>query len=528
MTCLMIMSVTACQRHDNDDNMTEETTDYVWEKRDYSGLKYSTSYFTNPDDFKLHSVTTKMETVEVDNRQYGFMSEISDEDRMQCIEATEVMLGRIGFDGNLNIYVYTDETCNGSFYIDEKDKGGNNLLVYETDWKSPDYVAGLLLSVYGRYSNYGIAYGYADYLCENVWKNNLENISPLFNEEYSCYDINLLCFDKDFVTDDEIKEAKAISDMFVRNYMDNNGEVALRGLLKKSGQPITCSEFNEELEKWYNDNGFKPGNSLSEVLYTYGGYSYQYIVYNNYAIFYMTRDWQDTVYEKTPILTANFLHEDYAETKKFYEINTQQMRQYKELFDLESDVMDVPIVVINGNEASITEHGVGSGGKNKIYLTTVVSLMHEYIHALCQPSSLSNQAFWTVEGWARAFDSRYNNYSYDFRTLDYNDAVVNNDKLHILREYIEKIGRPINMETDYKDVYNLLIYAGSFYDPNASYETGASFVFYLCDTYGERKIIDYVCDNHDLTTVTDKTYEELIEDWKNYMEDKYSEYSKME
>lgn len=529
MAGLLIMEVTACKRRDgNAVNMSEKdpatSIEYIWEEKDYSSLEYTTSYFTNPDDFKLHSVTTKMETTGVGNRLYGFMPEISAEERIGCIEATEVMLGRIGFDGNLSIYVYTSEACNDSFYIDEKDKG-NTLLVYETDWQSPEYVAGLLLATCGRYSNYGINYGYADYLCENVWKNKSVNTTSELNAEYNGYDLNLLCFDEDFVTVDEIKEAKEIAEAFTRDYIDKNGEASLRELLKKSGQPGTCGEFNDELGKWYNDNGFEPNNSLSEVLYTYGGYSYQYIVYNRYAVFYMTRDWQDAVYEENPLLTADFLHNNYEETKKFYEINTEQMKQYKELFDLESDVMDVPVLFKNGKNSSTTGNGVGNGKKCDIYLTTVNSLMHEYIHALCLPTSPSNNVRWTIEGWARAFDMRFNYYSYDFLTMDYNKAATDNDK-HILREYIEKIGRPIDMKTDYRDVDNLRVYEAEMYDPDYSYESGASFVYYLCDTYGERKVIDYVCVNHDLTTVTDKTYEELVEDWKNDMEERYSVYQK--
>ena len=72
----------------------------------------------------------------------------------------------------------------------------------------------------------------------------------------------------------------------------------------------------------------------------------------------------------------------------------------------------------------------------------------------------------------------------------------------------------------------MLDHNNDVYDPDHNYRTGASFIYYLNDTYGERKIIDYICDNHDLTTFTDKTYDELVEDWKNYIEEKYSGYSK--
>ncbi len=564
--------LTACQgKIDNGtETLTKETmTEFTWEKQDYSGLEYNSSYFTYPDDFRIYSVATKMDMTSVGNRKYGFQTEISDEERAACIEATEIILGRIGFDGELDIYIYTEEAANNSYYIDEK-SGKNVFLAYGSDWDSPDYVAGLILAVYGKYVNYGAAHGYADYLCDDVadilksvvigyQQNNINVIedmkddtemdnednyhgeddteigevdnkdnqhgksenelnyeNPVFNAEYNCYDLNLLCFDDDFVTEDEKREANAVSDAFVREYIEKNGEQAFRELLQKSGNLQTCGEFNGELEKWYNDNGLMLSEPLSEVLYTYGGYSYQYIAYNGYVNFHMKRDWQDVIYDRNPLVTENFLHEDYAETKKFYEINTKQMRQYKELFKLDSDVMDIPAVMLNAKESYTSL----KGAKSKIYIANVSSLMHEYIHALCMPTSLPD--FWAVEGWARAFDSRYDYYAYDFLTLYYNNVAQNDEKWSFFNELIDRNSRPIDMETDYRDVDNLIIYFGQHYDPYYSYGSGASFIYYLCDTYGERKIIDYVCDNHDLTTFTDKTYEELVEDWKNYMEEAYS------
>lgn len=526
-TALILLSaaaMTACGRQNNNDIIEENTdmsTEYTWEEKDYSGLVYNSSYLTYPDEFRIHAVTDKLELAKVGNRQYGFEPGISQEDREACIEATEVMLGRIGFDGELNIYIYTEDKLKNSYYIDEKDGGENSLYAYISDWKSPDYVTGLLLSVYGRYSNYGIAHGYAGYLCRSVWKNTSDSASPVFDAEYNCYDLNLLCFNEDFVTGGGKREAEGASDAFVQYYIDKNGEAELRGLLGKSGHPDTCGEFNEELEKWYSDNGLTLTNPLSKVLYTYGGCSYQYIAYNGYAVFYMDRDWQDINYERNPLVTENFLHEDYAETRKFYEINTEQMRQYRELFGLENDGMDVPVVMSNRNITTITH--TSSYGYGRIYILTVSSLPHEYIHTICIPTSLTFP--WAIEGWATAFCLRYNYYAYDFLSEDYNNAALDEENF-FLAEFIEMNGHPINMETDYMDVYNLYVYAGNNYDPNYSLASGASFINYLCDTYGERKVIDYVCDNHDLTTLTEKTFDELVEDWKNNMEVKYSEYSK--
>ena len=489
--------------------------------QDYGALEYESVYVIYPDNFRIHSVTEKMDVTGIGNRTYGFQPDISDEERQACIEATETTLARIGFDGKVSVYIYTGEALNNSYYIDE-DGDTVSLFASVTDWRGADYVTELLLTACGRYCNYGAAHGYAEYLCEEALKNggnDEEAAQPVFDIGYNSYDLNLLCFDESFVTGDEVRAAEGVSNAFVREYIVNNGEAAFCELLIKSGSIETNGEFIVELEKWYDDKGLTLAEPVSGILYTSGGYSYQYIAYNGYAVFYMTRNWKDATYGSNPLVTEKFLHEDYAETKKFYEINTEQMKQYKELFKLKSDVMNVPVIIENGRE-SYYDGVTGTGETGEIHLRNVSSLSHEYIHALCTPTSLSYH--WTVEGWARAFDMRYNYYAYDFLTLDYNDGAQNNEKLSFLKQLMEKNGRPIDMRTDSVDVNNLMIYYGQYYDPNASYVTGASFVDYLCDTYGEQKIIDYVCDNHDLTTVTDRTYEELIEDWKNYMEDTYS------
>ena len=548
-----VLLLSACQKQVDIklDISTENTMqEFVWENQDYSGLEYNSSLYIYPDEYKLHSITTNMETATVGNRTYGFEKAIPKEERKACIEATEIILARVGYDDALNIYVYTDELGGGSYYIDQskKNESGNSFITYISDWKGADYVTGVLLSVYGKYGNYGVAYGYANYLCDsllNVWENitddtddNRKNIvsdtqsneanygQPVFDAQYNCYDLNLLCFDDDFVTADEIVEAKAVSSAFVRDYIKNNGEDALKELLKKSGDVQLCHEFNTELGKWYNENGLVLSKPLSEVLYSYGGYSYQYVVYNEYAVFYIDRKWKDTIYYMNPLVTENFLHEDYARTKEFYEINTEQMRQYRELFDIEDCVMDVPVVLSNKKISIAIKNKESEFAHGRIYLRDISSLTHEYIHAICTPTALGD--FWAVEGWARPFDMRYNYYGYDYLNIYWNGIEEDSKDFGYIIEFISKKGSPIDMRTDYKDVDSLGIYYNSYYSPDYNYESGASFIYYLSDTYGEKKVIDYVCKNHDLTTVTDKTYSELVEDWKNYMENKYSEYSKID
>lgn len=479
--------------------------------------EYAETDYMFSDSNKLLSRNDKMEYVNVGDRTYNFQQYVSEEDRESCIESTERILDYLGFGGELTIYVYADENA---YYIDE-----DGLYTYLAEWNSVDYAAAVIHAVYGRYVNYGAAYGYADYICNRIWGLEFAGEQPKFDAEYNCYDLNLLCFDENFVTADEVAEAKAVSRGFASDYIEKNGEDKYKELLTKSGDLENCGEFNAELESWYREQGLDLEDTLSELLYTYGGHVYQYIVTNGHAVFCVDRDWKDTMkYGENSAVTENFLHEDYGETKKFYDITTEQMKQYKELFQLKENKMNVPVAItnkkVNAANASYYSSDIGV-----IYLRNISSLMHEYVHALCDENDKGN--LWSVEGFATAYGMRYNFYAYDFLSTDYNYYAASElPRYAYLRELIENNGRPIDFAIDYIDIDNLITYFYDVYDPNYNYSTGASFIYYLNDIYGERKIIDYICDNHDLTTFTDKTYDELVEDWKAYMEKKYSGYSK--
>ena len=480
--------------------------------------EYIEKDYTFLDSNGIFSRVDKMEYVNVGDRTYNFQQSVSEEDREACIESTERILDYLGFDGELAIYVYSDENA---YYIDE-----DGLYTYLAEWNGVDYAAAVIHAVYGRYVNYGTAYGYADYICNRIWGLEIAGEQPKFDVEYNCYDLNLLCFDENFITADEVAEAKAVSREFASDYIEKNGEDKYKELLTKSGDLENCGEFNAELESWYREQGLDLEDTLSELLYTYGGHVYQYIVTNGYAVFCVDRDWKDTMlYGENPAVTENFLHEDYGETKKFYDINTEQMKQYKELFQLKENKMNVPVAITNKRIDSSSGASYYVSRIEIIYLRNVTSLMHEYIHALCASTALGDE--WTIEGFARAYDMRYSYYSYDYLTADYNNAAMSGKSNCVyLSEMVANNGRPIDASVDYAQVDNLATYFFDQYDPNCSSNAGASFIYYLNDIYGERRIIDYICDNHDLTTFTDKTYAELVEDWKAYIEEKYSGYSK--
>ena len=147
--------------------------------------------------------------------------------------------------------------------------------------------------------------------------------------------------------------------------------------------------------------------------------------------------------------------------------------------------------------------------------------MHEYIHSVMFGRFDDWGSWWKVEGSATYFSYRYDLYYYDVTNDDWNG----NSSIIWVQEYIDSIGRPIDFRTDFREFDDLCVHAYGFMDPNYSYASGSSFVGYLADQYGEQAVIDYVCSDNEYNAEWDKSYNELVQDWKMYIKDNYSQYN---
>ena len=92
---------------------------------------------------------------------------------------------------------------------------------------------------------------------------------------------------------------------FVSDYITIHGLGRFHELLKNSGTVEGADLFGEELSHFYSENNIEyiPSN----VLYTFGGHSYDYIAKCRYAAFFIENDWYDENYERNPLTYKNFL-----------------------------------------------------------------------------------------------------------------------------------------------------------------------------------------------------------------------------
>ena len=453
-----------------------------------------------------------VERTQTDYAVYYFEPSISEQERRVCIASTDRALSCIDATvPELEIAVFTNETFDGIAVSDYR------FYTSIQSWDSAEYLAGVLLAAYGEWGNFGLAYGYANHLCKEAGLDYRESdgFMPMSNTEL--YDLNLLCFNEKFVSPEDVEAAKNNACLFVDHYLSMYSDTEFLGLLAESGTAEGVRRANEALEAFYIENGVDCG--LTEIRYQYGGVTLDYAVACEYAVFYIETDWQDGTWETNPMVSDNFLHEDYGEVKAFFECNVRQMRQYQELFGFESYDNDLTVVFSNSARTSVLIDSSYNGKDHSVRVSSVTSLMHEYIHSVmawrCDWS-----VKWKYEGPARYYEVRYNEYAYDFWDYDYNNQPENER----VKKYIDWLGRPFDSKTDSQEFADVVVYACGQKDPNLTYATGESFVGYLVDQYGEPAVIAYICSDNEYNEEWGKSYEELVQDWNNYINENYSWY----
>lgn len=495
LTILSMLALTSCV---NDSSIPSDSVPIPVE-RSYVSADITYSESTAQYAFRLN-----MDSTETSFAKYYFEPGIEDEEREACIETTDDLLSSQSLQDVVpEIYIFSQERY-GYKYIDD-----HKLYSSVQDWQSIEYITDVLLAAYGEGMHYGTAFGYANYLAKiNQWYSYDGEFS--YPSVSDVFDLNYLCFDEDFVTDNDVAVAKKMACDFVEWYLNQQGEQAFWQLLS------SCARSVDALAVYYQENGV--AYAPSSVQYGSGGRSYDYIVYSDYGTFYIAKDWTDINAEYNPLVTDGFLHSNYTDTKTFFEINLKQMKQYQDLFKLDDYNHDLEIVFSKPIAAS--KSSFYQSLNHRIYLYNVDSLMHEYIHALTMPTASMKR--WQVEGFARYFSYYYDHYGMALLNQDYNHT-PDTATTKWIHEYLATLDRPIDMAKDYCELENIAIYHFGFTDPNADYVVGSSFVQYLVKQYGEDAVIDHIYGNG---TPLPKTYVELVKEWNKYIEREYKGYSK--
>ena len=463
----------------------------------------------------VFGLNKKLELTQWNGITYAFEPSIPFQDREACIRETAAILERIGAGRTLQVNIYSKESYDSTFIRE------GSVFTHLQDWNSPEYMASLLYGLFGEYCNYGMVSGYANYLCRELYKAPLDICGPdwTYSGSRNALDLNLLCFRPEFVEESDIEDIKLLSNTFVSDFIGAQGESEFQMLLEKSGNTNRVEDFNHVLSAFYAERNID--HIPSAILYRLGGQSYDYIAKCDWASMYIEKDWTDKNKDICPYTYDNFLHQNYDDVRQFFTINAEQMVKYQQLFNLDSYNHDLHVYFTN-------HYGVNSSYYDykfhAIGLQNTGSFMHEYIHSLTFNHILPEA--WNGEGLAKYYSYRYDYYGNAMGTADYNAVADSGERRYqFVREYRDKLGRDINMDTDYEDIMDLTVYAFRQDDPNdgGGYAPGASFIGYLISRFGEEKVIDILLKSHDFGEFT---YEEMVSDWQVFIEETYSEYTR--
>lgn len=442
---------------------------------------------------------------------YYFEQEIDGSLRQSCMEATDKIIANLGVtEEKPSIYIFNNDTFDGVNVV------GHALYTSPTNWESADYVTDVILAVCGECSHYGLAFGYSSILCERLgWDTSPHFVSSIPSDS-EIYDLNLLCFDDRFVSKDDVLIAEQVAYAFVSFLNETYGDEEIQYLLSGSDTYEGMEHLRGKLSEFYSQQGVEHSSSL--LRFGYGGISYDYTLKSELGKFCIGKQWQDINNNINPLVSDNFLHENYPETKAFFERNLCQMADYQSLFNLDAYNNDLTILFPNSNTQS--RYSYYQSGSHQIFVYNVDSLMHEYIHSLTNPSA--SQQLWETEGFARYFSYMYDYYGIAFLNEDYNNAPETNATEYVF-EFKETIQRPIDMEKDFQDIENIAVYSRGYTDPNASYVAGSSFVQYLVRTYGAEFVVQCIYGEGCSFT---KPYQKLVNEWNQYIEENYLNFSR--
>lgn len=449
-----------------------------------------------PGDFALFLA---MDTAQSPYALYYFDPALSQQARTACLNTAESLLAALATPvSGLTLCFYAPETYPHTYME------GSTL--YTCTSSPTELGAEILLTVSQGKGHYGTAYGLSALLLGDA-----SSASPVLPKETALLDLNLLCFDSAFASEEDISTLTALSLHFAQSYRDTYGQEALETLCLSAAP----AEISATLSLYYETLGLS--YAPSPLSFRYGGASYAYILYDTAATFYVEPGWHDTNGEKNPLVYDGFLLQNYLDVQTFFMTNLHQMEQYRELFALEGYPADLQIFFPVSTSTYPTSFY--NKGAHSLYIYNVDSLMHEYIHALTQPTPAMQ--LWETEGFARYFSYRYDAYGMAFLNEDYNHAPNNPDTLYVW-EYLQTLDRPIDMSVDFEELENLAAYSRGYTSPNDSYAAGSSFIQYLVKAFGERAVIEYI---YGSGTPLPQSIKELVEGWQEYLQANYSAYS---
>lgn len=486
----------------------KKETKYVFEEMEEMNL-------VEPMDEDIVSIYFKPMKISLNNIDLYFDSDISKKECISYIHFVQDMVAKIETDGKLIYYIseeFSNRVTDGVVY-----------LKYSESFKKINFLIFTLQSIYGVTANYGLLYGYSNYLMGNEVKVSVEELKSLNEDDYYLFDLTLPLFMEDYTPNEIIEITKKISSNFVGYLIENKGTNEFLNLLINSAKfDISFDNLFASLEKeWLNSIEVNLELVPLDILIRFSNISYFYPLKleTSWMEYFFQYDYLEKQQHLYPIRFTN-----YKELREFMVVTESEMAQVREF--------------IGGN------YSVEKYGKPHIYyvyyeyisypkkVSSADVTLHEYVHFITPGSMyIDIKDSFTIEGLATYLQYTLNpvdiesfKEEFEIMKLFYADAKpIGDDNWDIYVESFVQYFIESEKEFTPFEYFDHLMYFW-YMKGNPYYQQhyqGASFTNYLVNKYGKEKYMKYYSTYYRFKSIDGKTDAELIDEWKQYLKDKF-------
>jgi hypothetical protein len=225
-------------------------------------------------------------------------------------------------------------------------------------------------------------------------------------------------------------------------------------------------------------------------------------------------------FEEVPdtMYNVNAFKSDYSVTKALILSNEKEMDDVDKAAKSDTYTYGA-LLIIYCSLAEVQAIIKSAGGvymNNLIYTSSNFCLIHEYTHYLTLMNTVHDS--WQLEAVA---------YYFGYQIIENKIDCVNNLPSIMNGELINKIETHLGRAYEADDLFTFLdiyiILNNKYTLGTSTGVTVASIANYICNTYGQSIMVQILSNEDTVTTYTGKTWTQIINDWKTYLQTTYGD-----
>lgn len=448
-------------------------------------------------------------TTNEDGRFFCFTADTAQADDFINAQRTLVrFLRQSGIQVGQTEYYGTDYSY--SFSLSED----NAAYISLSDVRSWQQVLVTLQALWGDYTDYGYVYAMSNAIAEELeWQTDFvpamdkTAMDTFFSQNPAAVQLLYPSFTTEFASEETVQNSKALANNLL-------AKLDWHAALKR---PVVT-----QLEEYYKlVSGYATEIAVSFTRqscgYAYYGENVPLRIMTTYAELIIDGDYADEQFG----IYGNYFS-DYTSIYQTANIINSEITEAVEYFELEEKVGVLQIKWLNRNDSHTTRFtgnhmGMYYSSTRIAYVTSIQPYLHEYYHHIEHKINPNLGRCWQSEAFSEMGEAK----------SDY--ALHRMEKLFTEGQRAELFyaftGRDYQAgRNDYYEVFDILCYIDSAYV--LSYNSGAaslnSIGRYLIALYGEDVVYDLLLFPETVEASTGKTWDTLIAEWKQHLQDKYS------